>query len=84
MKFSDSLMSLIGEFAAMKHTPDYVPSAASVTPELENKRKPSMAPKVETERRHSLLISVGTVSDTILACPVFRSHFSKNFEKLPT
>ncbi|CAJ0588089.1 unnamed protein product [Cylicocyclus nassatus] len=78
MKISDSVMALIGDFAAMKRTPDYVPSAASVKPELENKRKPSI-PKVETERRHSLLISVGTQevpklnhrvrSESVCGCP---------------
>uniref|UniRef100_A0A0K0DF77 Uncharacterized protein n=1 Tax=Angiostrongylus cantonensis TaxID=6313 RepID=A0A0K0DF77_ANGCA len=56
MKFTDSLVTMVGDFAAMKRTPDYRPSSfcaesASTKPE---KKEPNEV------RRHSLLISVGT------------------------
>ncbi|KHJ84581.1 hypothetical protein OESDEN_15703 [Oesophagostomum dentatum] len=61
MKFNDSLAALVGDFAAVKRTPNYKPTTATVEPEAVP-RKDSV-PKVDPQiRRHSLVISVGTVS----------------------
>uniref|UniRef100_A0A1I7XJ75 Uncharacterized protein n=1 Tax=Heterorhabditis bacteriophora TaxID=37862 RepID=A0A1I7XJ75_HETBA len=54
MKFADSLVSMIGDFAAMKRTPDYQPQETPVPAKTEDENKGTGS------RRHSLNISIGT------------------------
>ncbi|KJH51565.1 hypothetical protein DICVIV_02302 [Dictyocaulus viviparus] len=56
MKFTDSILTLVGDFAAMKRTPDYIPSNFPV----EAQPMKSENNKSNNTRRHSLHISVGT------------------------
>ncbi|KAK6035282.1 hypothetical protein COOONC_27212 [Cooperia oncophora] len=53
MKFSDCVLTMVGDFAAMKRTPDYKPAShLPGTPPTKEPEKPSNGP-----RRHSLHIS---------------------------
>ncbi|KAK6759118.1 hypothetical protein RB195_016376 [Necator americanus] len=58
MKVTDSLMTMLGDFAAMKRTPDYTPSTV-VEPEIPRKHS-APETQAQSQRRHSLMISVGT------------------------
>ncbi|EYC37750.1 hypothetical protein Y032_0768g2192 [Ancylostoma ceylanicum] len=57
MKITDSLVALVGDFAGMKRTPDYKPSTLPVDTDVVKK---PVIQKPPSQRRHSLLISVGT------------------------
>ncbi|WKY09520.1 hypothetical protein Q1695_002133 [Nippostrongylus brasiliensis] len=60
MKFTESILSMVGDFAAMKRTPDYNPAAA-ITDDAEVEKPPKDAkPNNASLRKHSLIISVGT------------------------
>lgn len=59
MKIPDSIVALVGDFAGMKRTPDYKPSTLAMESDIVKK---PVIEKPPSQRRHSLLISVGTVS----------------------
>ncbi|KAK6020726.1 hypothetical protein OSTOST_13614 [Ostertagia ostertagi] len=70
----DSVLTMVGDFAAMKRTPDYKP----VTQALETRVTKEPAEEHNSQRRHSLHISVGTEEVPRLTRPRSESFCSSS------